>query len=379
MRPRLHGVDRENSGRRPCRGRSDSAAVGCGRRVDRLNLGEARAGRPCARESPRERLRPQDPPDRRRSRRHGVRVRPGLGHLRRAVRLIIGRCHEGLAYRCGPRAAQRGLLARNQRREGESRRLRLPPRNRALRGDAECGGAGRDPRPPLERTGHGGRHRPAGDGGREPLDRVLVVCRKDVSIKPQRALRPLQRASRHQLAVLAGRLHDSLGLEGRRHAAAAECDSPCRRHTAGDGGRPAMGRRPHGMAPARSERSAAPTRRLGAHLQLQRLQQRDVLESDDCSRREVRAGRRRGDRRERLRERFHRNVHALGGSARCLIPRLDVGHLELQERPGAHLVLRRHTNRVRRRLQETSRRAHEGRRRPTAATRRCFQPNSLGI
>jgi endoglucanase len=52
-------------------------------------------------------------------------------------------------------------------------------------------------------------------------------------------------------------------------------------------------------------------------------------------------------RRDRLRRQLCDVVHELGGPARRLVPGVDLGHLGLRQRPGAHHLLRRNSDRLR--------------------------------
>src|SRR3989442_323161 len=80
----------------------------------------------------------------------------------------------------------------------------LPPgRARLCRAPAP-GRARRRPRPPLERARRGAREGAADDARRRPHARLLGLGGTGVPERPGRDLRPLQRAARRLVELLAG-------------------------------------------------------------------------------------------------------------------------------------------------------------------------------
>ena len=207
---------------------------------------------------------------------------------------------------------------------------RVPRVRRGLRAAAQRGRAHRDPRPALERARRAAGHRAAADAGRRPLARLLALRRAGVPHESQRRLRPLQRAARRHVELLAQRLRTVGG-----HAAARRRRAVDRRAPAAHARRPRLVERPLRLAALAPARPAAPARRVVPPLQLQHVRHRGLLAEHGRTCRQGRSRRHRRARRERLRARLHRHVHAVGRRARDLVPRVDVGHVGLQQRPGA--------------------------------------------
>ena len=134
-------------------------------------------------------------------------MHPGLGHLRRPGRCDLGRSDRFMARKRGASPPERGLLARDQRRQSVVRRRELPHRYWQLRPDPAQRGVRRHPRLALERAGQHAGDRSAGHGRRRPLGELLGFSRVVLRARPRDHLRPLQRTARHLVDVLAGRLY----------------------------------------------------------------------------------------------------------------------------------------------------------------------------
>ncbi len=185
-----------------------------------------------------------------------------------------------------------------------------------------------DPRRPRDRAGtrHGARH-PADALGR-PDAALLALRGPQVPAHSQPPVRPLQRAARRRLVVLAARLpHTGGDLAGQRRVlpvvprgrdAAAAASRPWRRRpAAGDACRGRLVARSLAMAAATAPRPAAAG--LTAHVRARERPERGSLSRPlpPGGRAHRAAPSRRGRRggRVRLRPRLHRRVHALGRTA----------------------------------------------------------------
>ena len=123
---------------------------------------------------------------RRQSLRHGVRVHPGVGDLRRAERRTVGKGDRVVArQRCSP-SVERAMLARDQRRQATVRGGALPEGDRPVRRPPE---SARDLRGALAHVGrprHLRRDIPVRRARCRSLARVLGEPCEDVQAQPER-------------------------------------------------------------------------------------------------------------------------------------------------------------------------------------------------
>ncbi len=122
--------------------------------------------------------------------------------------------------------AQRGLLAGVQH-GGEARRNAVPTDRRALRRRTAPRRPVRDPRPALGRARRLQGDRADAHGRRRPHARVLAVGRVSLQERSRGSVRPLQRAVRDRLELLAARVPRPAGqrlpgVSHRRDAAARQ-------------------------------------------------------------------------------------------------------------------------------------------------------------
>jgi hypothetical protein len=139
----------------------------------------------------------------------------------------------------------------------EVRRRAVPSGRSRVRATTPCRRPLRNHRPPLECARHRACARSAAPRRCRPFPCVLALGRCGLPRQPLSPLRSLQRAARHIVELLAGRLPHPRGVEGRRDATARE-RSPVDRCKAADlARRPELGKRSLGMAsvaPAGSRR-----------------------------------------------------------------------------------------------------------------------------
>ena len=293
---------------------------------------------PCRRQQARQRRRATRAPARRQPVRHRVRLHPGLGHLRRP----------------GRRGFDRGD------RSWKTNAVRVPLNEDCWLGingvDAAYGGANYRkaigdyvtrlhaagfvvildlhwPRPARPRR----RRSRMADADHAPD--VLAVGRDVLQERPRGDLRPLQRAARHLVAVLARRLHNLGGVADGRHAVARQRGARHRRDAADHAGRRSAG--PATSSQWLAYRPNDPLNQLVASFHIYNFSAApaELLGQHGRAGRASGAGRHRRDRSGRLRPRLHRRVHGLGRQG-TLVPRLDLEHrrwLDVHQRPVTHL------------------------------------------
>ena len=163
-----------------------------------------------------------------------VQVRPVGLHFRRPVRRDLRGGDGLLALQRRARAAQRIVLAGDQRRPRGGRGLHQ--RHHRLRGAAAQVRSDSDRRAALGRAGDRAGGPPAADARRRPRGRLLDQRREHVRRRQRRHLRALQRAlpRREQglggrLDLLARRLHGERKRRHGRHGADLSGGRACRR------------------------------------------------------------------------------------------------------------------------------------------------------
>jgi hypothetical protein len=197
----------------------------------------------------------------------------------------------------------------------EVRRRAVPSGRSRVRATTPCRRPLRNHRPPLECARHRACARSAAPRRCRPFPCVLALGRCGLPRQPLSPLRSLQRAARHLVELLAGRLPHPRGVEGRRDATARE-RSPVDRCKAADlARRPELGKRSLGMASVAPAGSGAATRRLSARLRRKRMRRRTLLELDHWQGCKAGSGRHGRDRRRGLHTPLHRSVYVVGRRA----------------------------------------------------------------
>ena len=139
----------------------------------------------------------------------------------------------------------------------------------------------RDPRPALERACEPACARPTAPRPTPTIRRLSGAQWQPLFAAIRSSLRSLQRAARHLVELLAGRLPHARGVEGRRDAAARERGPIDGLQAPADAGRPELGERSLGLASLATARSGAAARRLGACLRRTTIAGTRLLELGD--------------------------------------------------------------------------------------------------